>query len=118
MEMKLLNLAAKIAFGSDRNKDYLLAAVVHRNDGAIVVSTNALTRKPMPLAHAEARVLRKADMGGMLYVARVLRTGEWALSKPCKTCQMLIRSKGIIRVYYTIGPDEYGVWDLKHSKEP
>ena len=117
--MDLLKVAAKIARGQgDIKRNYLLAAVVKRNDGALVVSPNALTKEPEPNAHAEARALRKADSGSTLYVARVLRDGGWALARPCKRCQALIRSMRVRKVYYTIGPGEYGVWDPKKSKTP
>ena len=119
--MKLLNLAAKIAASSRSpliKKDYLLAAIVKRKDGALVSSTNGLTVTPQPSAHAEARVLRMADFGATLYVVRILRNGEWAMAKPCSKCQAYIRSKGIVRVYYSIGKDEYGVWDVSKTKNP
>jgi len=116
--MKLLKIAAQIALGGDQCRNYLLAAVIKRKDGAVVVSTNALTKLPQPAAHAEARALRKADVGCEMYVARVLRDGTWALAKPCRHCQRLIRSKGVKRVYYTIAPNEWGVWDVGKSKQP
>jgi tRNA(Arg) A34 adenosine deaminase TadA len=121
--MRLLRIAAGVALGNKcKNpfirKDYLLAAVIQRKDGAIVVSANSLSHLPTPSGHAEARAIRKADVGSTLYVARVTRDGEWAMSKPCKHCQALIRNRGIKKVYYTIGPGEYGVWDVWKSKTP
>ena len=117
--MKYLDLAAKIAMGGDNNKSYLLAAIVKRKDGAVVVSLNSLTITPQPAAHAEAKVLRKADAGCELYVARVLRaSGDWACAAPCPRCQALIRARGVKRVYYTIAPNEYGVWDVSRDKTP
>lgn len=116
--MRLLELAAKLAAGGSQDRHYRFAALIKRNDGAIVVSHNSLTKIPEPLAHAEARVLRKADIGSTLYVARILRDNSWALAKPCSRCQALIRAKGVIRVYYTIGPDEWGTWDVGRHKEP
>ena len=113
-----LNLAANIArdstqpkaMGHSDKKQFLLGAVAIRTDGATVVSTNILTQTPHASAHAEARVLKKADQGCVLYVARVLRNGVWALSKPCCNCQKLIRSRRVARVYYTICENEFGVW--------
>ena len=119
--MRLLEFAAARALRGLRShiqKNYLLAAVIVRKDGAIVVSTNAVTQNPNPSAHAEARALKKADFGAELYVARVIRDGTWVMAKPCKTCQALIRAKGIRKVYYTISPDNYGVWDVQSSKHP
>lgn len=125
--MKYLDLAANIALGGDRRKRYLLAAVIVRNDGAIVVSQNSMVKafgksdiyESTPSAHAEARALRKADSGCTLYVARVLKKdNSWAMSKPCAKCQTLIKNKNVSKVYYTIAPGEYGVWDVTKSKRP
>ena len=43
--------------------------------------------------------------------ARVLRDGFWALAWPCGGCRLLIRNRGVKKVYYIIGPNEYGVWN-------
>ena len=89
-----------------------LASIALRNDGVFVSSTNStVTEGKMPSAHAEARVLRKAGFGSTLWVARIRKKdGVWAIARPCKTCQTLIENKGVTRVYYTIGPSEYGIW--------
>lgn len=115
--MKLLDVAAKIAVGSDdpfaeHRRQYLIAALSERTDGAIVVSTNLTVQNPAPTAHAESRVLRKSDAGCTLYVARVTRDGFWAMSKPCSNCQKIIRSKRVKKVYYTIAEGEYGIWNV------
>jgi tRNA(Arg) A34 adenosine deaminase TadA len=116
--LKLLNLAAAVALGNKSKKNFLLAAVVQRRVGAVLVSTNSKTEVPAPSCHAEARAIRKADVGATLFVARVTRDGEWAISKPCKHCQALIRNRGIKKVYYTIGPNEYGIWNVGKDRAP
>lgn len=117
--MKLLEKAAMVAITGSRSRDYWLGAVAKRKDGAVVSATNLNTQLPKPSAHAEARVLRKADWGSILYVARILRqTGEWAMARPCVHCQALIRHRGVKKVYYTIGPNEYGVWDVGRERAP
>lgn len=111
--MKLLIEAARIAFETkQQNKNFLLGCIAQRKDGVFVRSTNSTVRVPTPSAHAESRVLRKAGYGATLWVARVIRDGSWALAKPCIDCQILIKNRGVKRVYYTIGPNEYGVWEL------
>jgi tRNA(Arg) A34 adenosine deaminase TadA len=115
--LKLLTVAAKIAAGSDdleadHRRQYLIAALSERTDGAIVTSINLTVQVPAPTAHAESRVLRKSDAGCTLYVARVTRDGRWAMSKPCPSCQKIIRSKRVKKVYYTIGEGEYGIWNV------
>lgn len=107
--MRLLKQAAKLAESGDKRKNHLLAAIAVRQDGAQVSSRNGMTQVPRPSAHAEARVLKKAGHGSVLYVAKVKKTGEWGMAKPCVNCMKLIRNKKVKKVYYTIGPDEYGV---------
>lgn len=117
--MRLLDLAAEIAYKSlPTKKDFLLACVVHRKDGAITYSVNEHTRVPVPGGHAEARATAKADVGSILYVARVTRDGQWAMSRPCSKCQAIIRNRGIEKVYYTIAPNEFGVWYPQKDKKP
>lgn len=118
--MRHLKLAAEVAANDrkTRRKNYLFACVIKRKDGAVVVSQNATTRIPEPALHAEARALRKADRGCVMYVARVTRDGAWAMAKPCASCQALIRSRGVKRVFYTIAPNEWGVWEVSKEKTP
>lgn len=108
--MKLLHEAARLAFSGDKRKHHLLACIARRKDGATVSSRNGMTQVPRPSVHAEARALKKAGHGAILYVAKVQkRTGEWGLAKPCDNCMKLIRNKKVKKVYYTIAPNEYGV---------
>lgn len=107
--MKYLDLAAKIALGKSDNKHFLLGAVAERNDGAIVISTNVRTPDANHGAHAETRILKKAGAGATIWLARIDRKGQWAMSRPCHRCQILLKNKRVRRVYYTISPGEYGV---------
>lgn len=107
----MLQQAANLAFdAADGRKNYLLACIARRKDGAIVRSRNSTMRHPCSDGHAESRVLRKAGHGATLWVARVTRNGEWKMAKPCEKCQALIRNHSVKRVYYTIAPNEWGVW--------
>lgn len=36
-----------------------------------------------------------------LYIVRVLKNGEYGLSRPCAACMPYIKSKGIKHIYYT-----------------
>lgn len=91
-------------------KNYHLGCVLRRSDGALVCSKNERTKVPQPYAHAEVRAIMKADKGSILYIARVTKDNSWAMAKPCLKCQVSIRSRKIKKVYYTIGPGEFGVW--------
>jgi tRNA(Arg) A34 adenosine deaminase TadA len=115
--MKYLDLAIRIAKGGTEERNYRIGCVGIRTDGAIVVAPNLLTKKPEHTAHAEYRTLSKSDAGVTLYVARIHRDDTIALAKPCVKCQALIRNRRVKRVFYTISPEEYGVWDPKYDIE-
>lgn len=88
-----------------------VGCVIHRSDGVLVAARNAAianTSKRMPLFHAEVRALKKADVGGVAYVARVRRDGTYGNARPCPTCQIFLRSRGIIKAYYTLSNIEWG----------
>ena len=104
-----LSRVAKLAY-SNLEKNFLVGCIALRRDGVEVQSTNSRVQIPHPQAHAEARVLKKAGLGAILYVARVTRDKKWCMAKPCASCQNLIRSRRVKRVVYTIGPNEFGVW--------
>lgn len=116
-----LDKAAKLAYSylnsSYWSKDYLFGCIAIRKDGTEVRSVNQNVREPHAQAHAEARVLKKAGMGAVLYIARVTRDQKWRMAQPCPRCQMLIRNRKVKRVFYTIGPGEYGVWDPQENRE-
>ena len=113
-----LELALRFAAREDE-RGYALGAVGLRTDGAIVTARNGAVR---PLAvghvkpgHAESRLTRKLDVGAVVYVSRRLRNGAWAMARPCLSCQGLLTAKGIVKVYYTIAPGEFGVLNLKRK---
>lgn len=109
--MKYLDLAVRIAKGGSEDRNYMIGCVGVRTDGAVVVAYNSWTKEPEHAAHAEFKTIKKSNTGTVLYVGRCLRSGVWACAKPCIKCQILIRNKGIKRVYYTISDRTYGVWD-------
>jgi tRNA(Arg) A34 adenosine deaminase TadA len=116
--VRLLHAAARHAreLQVKYQQGFYLAAIGVRRDGAIVRATNKALRdgssNPIPSTHAEARLCRKLDAGADVYVARVTRDGSWAMSRPCEGCQSALRARRVRRVYYTIGPGEYGVMHL------
>lgn len=68
--------------------------------------TGLITVPPGSISiHAEEAVIRAVGPGGTigakLYVARVSRGGNVALSRPCDACASLIHSSGIREVVYT-----------------
>ena len=107
--VRLLQLATRVASrrGEDDIREYYLGAVAIRDDGAIVSSRNGPAKDVCPPCHAEARVLKKAGAGAILYVARIRSDGSWALAMPCRTCMKLIRRRKVKAVYYTVEPGRY-----------
>ena len=61
--------------------------------------------------HAEAAALRAIPEDidlrrATLYVARLSKGGNIAMSKPCRECQALIEARGIRKICYTINTKE------------
>jgi tRNA(Arg) A34 adenosine deaminase TadA len=106
--MKLLHLAARLAKDSGLPRTYRLYCIVLRRDGAIVGSPNGTPQYPDVNSHAESRAMRKAGRGAIAFCARINRSGEWALAKPCRLCEPYLRNRGVAKIYYTISPGVYG----------
>jgi tRNA(Arg) A34 adenosine deaminase TadA len=53
--------------------------------------------------HAEIAALVKIRRGDpkKIYVARLLRNGEYALARPCAICAMAIKESGITEIIFT-----------------
>ena len=118
--MKLLSFAAKIAAQKyNILKRYQFGCVARRTDGALVSSTNHHENHQQFSHHAEARILRKSDIGSILFIARVSKKDRktWRTARPCARCRKLIEHHKIKEVYYTIGPNEYGCWKPGESTE-
>lgn len=89
-------------------RNFMIGAVGIRADGAIVRARNSADRAYCPTGHAEAKLVKKLDKGAVVFVCRVRKSGEFGLAKPCKSCETILRNKGIKEVYYSINDDEFG----------
>lgn len=112
-----LHDAAKVAckHAEPDHRTARVGCVIRRGDGATVKARNAATAnatKKVPELHAEARATRKADVGGVAYVARVRRDGTYGNARPCPSCRVIMRARGIIRAYYTLSDTEWGCIEL------
>jgi hypothetical protein len=106
--------AAEVASRGSKLRQYRVGAVGVRSDGAVVRSYNGTSTHVCGAMHAEARLSRKLDWGATVYVARVSReTGEFAMARPCAGCERCLRLKGVRKIIYSIGPDEYGIMEFK-----
>ena len=120
VDKKMLSFAAEIAIKvHDRqldNRTFLFGAVGIRKDGVIVTSRNIAAPDFAPGHHAETRLARKLTPGSTVWITRVARKdGEWALARPCPGCERRLRAAGVEKVIYTIGPNEWGILDLKEK---
>lgn len=111
---RMLKLAARASRVRKDERQFCLCAVAERNDGTTVMAVNLpVADGPRPYAHAEARLSRKLDRGATVFVARTTATGAWANARCCEDCERALRNAYVKRVYYTVGPGEYGVLRLK-----
>lgn len=105
----LLSVAYGAALGRLKTgQQFRLGAAGIRADGALVVSYNGSQKEPEWQHHAESRLCRKLTPNSVVAVARTLANGEWAMAKPCASCERCLRRMGVKRVYYTIQAGEYG----------
>lgn len=109
-------MAALTAIKREDERSFLLGAVGIRYDGALVKSVNASSFHPVRTGHAEARLCKKLDVGSIVYVVRVkLLDGSLATARPCKSCQKILRSTGVSKVYYSISEFEYGIMTFNNK---
>lgn len=109
-------MAALTATKREDERSFLLGAVGIRHDGVLVKSVNASSFHPVRTGHAESRLCKKLDVGSIVYVVRVkLQDGSLALARPCKSCQKILRSTGVSKVYYSISNSEYGVMTFNNN---
>lgn len=114
MTLPLYLRIAKAVAQREKNdlRAHAVGAVAVRADGVLVHAKNGTAPKKTPLAHAESRLMRKCGANSRVYVARVRRDGTAALSRPCASCESLMRKRHVETVYYTISETEWGVIQL------
>ena len=106
-----MEIAGRTATKRDHDaRDYWLGAVGVRGDGVIVMSANGPAPDKTREVHAEYRLSKKLDYGATVYVARVrMVDGKFGKARPCADCQNALRAKKVKKVFYTLGPDEFGI---------
>ncbi len=115
---KAFEIAAEAAISKDDRRSFSLGACGIRGDGAVVKAANAPTIQPDRKVHAEYRLSQKLDVGAIVYVARVSRKdGSYEIAKPCFSCEKVLRSRGVKKIYYTISGSEYGCIDLRRTRK-
>ena len=97
--------------GVGKRKSYRLGAVLFQKGQIISVGVNSYKTHPKlkfrsewPFLHAEQHAIFRWGIdrceGLDMYVARVWKNNQSAVSKPCKICQQLIKDIGIKNTYY------------------
>ena len=105
-------IAAITARLKQDRRHHRLGAVGLRSDGVLVAAPNGPACTHTPAVHAEARVVRKMDKNGTVFVVRINASG-YAMSRPCHDCQRVMQSKRVRAAYYTINENEYGVIEFR-----
>lgn len=119
--LDLLHQAALISLptSDDDLRNFWIGCIGIREDGVLVSSRNGSVGfsttvenyQLVPSSHAEGRVLRKLGKNGIVYVARVSRKDRTlAMARPCGMCQVRLKAFNVKKVFYTINPEQYGVW--------
>jgi hypothetical protein len=105
-------ILAKKILDCDDNRTFFIASCALRTDGKMVFSQNSLNKQPNPVGHSEHKLCKKLTRGAVVYVVRISRNGSFALSKPCQSCENILRLRGVKKVIYSISNNSYGILDL------
>lgn len=100
---EMVRIASIFAVSGKSIRDFRLAAIGLRSDGVMVMARNEPSTKITPLAHAEARLIRKlGKQAKIVIVVRVTRnTNSLAMAKPCPRCYCALRNAKVRKVYFT-----------------
>ena len=117
-----IKLAQRVASQSDFC-DYRHGAVLAKGNRVLNTSANKNSYKLWAQRfrrrdrghathHAELGCIlgvdRSVTQGATVYVARISKSGDTRLSKPCPMCESAMRHVGIKKVVYTINEKEIG----------
>lgn len=109
MKTKFFKLAEKLAQKSD-HQDHKHGAVLIRKNNVLGIGfnqnkTHSKSIHPFRTIHAEFSAVLNSQQesfeGCELYVVRKRKNGQLANSKPCSSCEKMLRSLGIEKVYYS-----------------
>lgn len=118
-----LNLAIKIAEANTDYPKWRHAAVVTKGGAVQAVGWNRRRNDPDLIAdgehykyaslHAEADCLKRMSFnakGCVVYMARIGKNGQIAMSRPCPQCQELLRLAEVKKCVYTVDAHTTGIW--------
>lgn len=109
MKLRLFKIAEKLADKSDHNS-HKHGAVLTRKNNVIGLGFNQYKTHPKSthgfhMIHAEFSAILNSGLETFqnceLYVVRKRKNGTLANSKPCSSCEKMLRLLGIEKVYYS-----------------
>lgn len=103
-------MAATFAAKKD-GRTFFHGAIGIRADGVLVRAVNGRSDLPNRMVHAEYRLCKKLTKHSIVYVCRI-SNGSFALSRPCMSCQKVMKATGVKKCFYSIGPSEYGIMEF------
>ena len=121
MKEKFTTAAHAIAMaapGVGANGKFRLGAILVYKNTVVSVGMNSYkthplmaTRTSWPFLHAEQHAIIRAGLDNCedldLYIARVRKNNDLAMSKPCGVCMKLIQDVSIKNVYYSTNKEKF-----------
>ena len=89
---------------------YLVGAAIYKGSRLISIGwaqdkTHPKVHSIFRWQHAEMSALvgtKKVDLSSAtIYVARIIKSGEYRIAKPCEDCERILRAAGLKNVVYT-----------------
>lgn len=115
-----------MAIEADNDVTHQLCAMIVQKNRVLSVGYNSSKTHPISSAtkmqqiHAEMHALVRssgADLNGAeVIVARARPSGKPGLSKPCETCEALLRRAGIRKVFYTTNSEDPEFPEIEEMK--
>ncbi len=125
MKDKFFTAAKAVAMNSPGvgpKNTFRLGAVIVEKNSILSVGNNSYKTHPLmasrtewPFLHAEQLAIIRRGLdhcdGHDLYVVRILKHLNYAISFPCKVCQKLIADVGIQNIFYINDGGQYSKWN-------
>ena len=110
-----------------KGSKFRLGAVLVEKNSIISVGHNSYKTHPImanrtewPFLHAEQHAIIRRGLDNCdnlnMYVVRVLKNNDMAVSYPCDVCRELISNIGIKNVFYINELGEFAKWATKNNK--
>ena len=125
MKDKFFTAAKAVAMNSPgvgQRNSFRLGAVIVEKNSILSVGNNSYKTHPLmsyrtewPFLHAEQHAIIRRGLdnceGHDLYVVRILKNLDYAISYPCKVCRKLISDVGIRNIFYINEAGKYSQWN-------